>query len=78
MEVDLYGGGYDARGALLPGLPLVLVGRGPDFAWTVTSSQADNIDVFAETLCGDDDRHYLHDGACREMTTLDAGTLRSS
>jgi acyl-homoserine lactone acylase PvdQ len=76
MEVDLYGGGYDARGALLPGLPLVLVGRGPDFAWTVTSSQADNIDVFAETLCGDD-RHYLHDGACREMTTLDAGTLRS-
>ena len=31
MEVDLYGGGYDARGALLPGLPLVLVGRGPGF-----------------------------------------------
>ncbi len=24
-----------------------------------------------------DDRHYLHRGACREMTTLDAGTLRS-
>ena len=78
MEVDLHGGGYDVRGALLPGLPLVLVGRGPDFAWTVTSSQADNIDVFAETLCGGDDRHYLHRGVCREMTTLDAGTLRSS
>ncbi len=77
MEVDLHGGGYDVRGALLPGLPLVLVGRGPDFAWTVTSSQADNIDVFAETLCGGDDRHYLHRGVCREMTTLDAGTLRS-
>jgi acyl-homoserine lactone acylase PvdQ len=78
MEVDLHGGGYDVRGALLPGLPLVLVGRGPDFAWTVTSSQADNIDVFAETLCGGDDRHYLHRGVCREMTTLDAGTLRSA
>ena len=77
MEVDLYGGGYDVRGALLPGLPLVLVGRGPDFAWTVTSSQGDNIDVFAETLCGEDDRHYLHRGVCRQMTTLDAGTLRS-
>ena len=62
MEVDLHGGGYDVRGALLPGLPLVLVGRGPDFAWTVTSSQADNIDVFAETLCGGDDRHYLYRG----------------
>ena len=51
MEVDLHGGGYDVRGALLPGLPLVLIGRGPDFAWTVTSSQGDNIDTFAETLC---------------------------
>jgi acyl-homoserine lactone acylase PvdQ len=77
MEVDLRGGGYDVRGALLPGLPLVLVGRGPDFAWTVTSSEADNIDVFAETLCGDD-RHYIYKGVCREMTVLDAGVLQAS
>jgi acyl-homoserine lactone acylase PvdQ len=78
MEVDLHGGGYDVRGALLPGLPLVLIGRGPDFAWTVTSSQGDNIDTFAETLCGGDDRHYLYKGTCREMDVLDAGTLRSA
>ena len=77
MEVDLRGGGFDARGALLPGLPFVVIGRGPDYAWTATSSQADNIDVFAESLCGDD-RHYLHQGSCREMTSLDAGTLRST
>ncbi len=75
MEVQLAGGGYNVRGALLPGLPLVLVGRGPDFAWTVTSSQSDNVDAFAETLCGDD-RHYTYKGVCREMTTVDAGTLR--
>jgi acyl-homoserine lactone acylase PvdQ len=78
MEVDLHGGGYDVRGALLPGLPLVLIGRGPDFAWTVTSSQGDNIDTFAETLCGGDDRHYLYKGTCREMDVLDAGALRSA
>ena len=77
MEVDLHGGGFDARGALLPGLPLVLIGRGSDFAWSVTASQGDNIDIFAETLCGDD-LHYLYRGECREMTALDAGTLRSS
>ena len=76
MEVDLSGGGYNVRGALLPGLPLVLVGRGPDFAWTVTSSQSDNVDAFVETLCGDE-RHYSYNGACREMTTIDAGTLRT-
>ena len=45
--------------------------------WTVTSSQGDNIDTFAETLCGGDDRHYLYKGTCREMDVLDAGTLRS-
>jgi len=78
MEVDLYGGGYDVRGAFLPGLPLVLIGRGPDFAWSVTSSQGDNIDTFAETLCGGDDRRYLYRGTCREMDVLDAGTLRSA
>ena len=77
MEVDLHGGGFDARGALLPGLPFVVIGRGPDYAWTATSSQADNIDIFAESLCGDD-RHYLYQGSCREMTSLDAGTLRST
>ena len=77
MEVDLQGGGYDVRGALLPGLPLVLIGRGPDFAWTVTSSTGDNIDTFAETLCGDD-RHYFYKGTCREMDVLDAGALRSA
>jgi acyl-homoserine lactone acylase PvdQ len=78
MEVDLFGGGYDVRGALLPGLPLVLIGRGPDFAWTVTSSQGDNIDTFAETLCDGDDRHYLYKGECRAMSELDAGTLRGA
>ena len=64
-------------GALLPGLPFVVIGRGPDYAWTATSSQADNVDIFAESLCGDD-RHYPHNGSCREMTSLDAGTLRST
>ena len=77
MEVHLAGGGYNVRGALLPGLPLVVVGRGPDFAWTVTSSQSDNVDTFAETLCGDD-LHYTYNGVCREMTTIDAGTLRGA
>jgi acyl-homoserine lactone acylase PvdQ len=77
LEADLHGGGFDARGVLFPGVPFVLIGRGKDFAWSATSSQADNIDVFAETLCGDD-RHYVYKGSCRAMTVFDAGTLSSS
>jgi acyl-homoserine lactone acylase PvdQ len=78
LEADLEGGGFRARGAVFPGVPFVVIGRGPDFAWSATSSQADNIDLFAETLCGGDDLHYLYRGECRAMTMFDAGALRKS
>ena len=77
-EVDLQGGGFAVRGALFPGVPLVVIGRGQDFAWSATSSQADNIDLFAETLCNGDDRHYVFKGQCVAMRRFDAGVLRAT
>jgi len=78
MEADLHGGGLDVRGGALAGIPLILIGRGPDFAWSATSAGSDNIDVFAETLCGGDDRHYVYKGECRAMTRFDAGVIRAA
>jgi len=75
-EMELSGGGFAVRGALFPGVPLVLIGRGPDFAWSATSSQADNLDLFAETLCADD-THYLYRGECEPMSRFFAGTLKA-
>lgn len=75
LEADLHGGGFDARGVIFPGVPFVVIGRGLDFVWSATSSRSDNIDVFAETLCGGDDAHYLFRGECRAMTVFDAGEL---
>jgi acyl-homoserine lactone acylase PvdQ len=75
LEADLHGGGFDTRGVIFPGVPFVVIGRGLDFVWSATSSRADNIDVFAETLCGGDDAHYLFGGECRAMTVFDAGEL---
>ncbi len=75
MEMDLHGGGIDARGAVFPGSgPYVLLGRGQDFAWSATSSGSDVVDHYVEELCGDD-THYVFNGRCREMTTFNAGTL---
>ena len=74
-EMELTGAGFDVRGAVFPGVPLVLIGRGPDFAWSATSSQADNLDLFVETLCGDD-HHYLYRGQCEPMRRFVVGTLR--
>jgi acyl-homoserine lactone acylase PvdQ len=75
-EMELAGAGFAVRGAVFPGVPLVLVGRGPDFAWSSTSSQADNLDLFVETLC-DDDRTYLYRGQCEPMRRFFVGTLRA-
>ena len=78
LELDLHGGGIDARGAAFPGISMyVLLGRGRDYAWSATSANLDIVDTFAETLCGGDDLHYLYRGECRAMTVLDAGTLQN-
>ena len=75
LEMDLHGGGIDARGATAPGFPgYMLIGRGQDFAWSLTSAGNDMIDEFVETLCGSDTR-YRYKGRCRRMGTFDAGTL---
>ena len=75
-EMELAGAGFAVRGAVFPGVPLALIGRGPDFAWSATSSQADNLDLFVETLC-DDDTHYLYRGQCEPMRRFFAGTLKA-
>ena len=77
MEVDLHGGGIDARGVIFPGsAPYVLLGRGKDFAWSATSADSDLVDQYVEELCGDD-THYRYRGRCRAMTTFNAGQLES-
>jgi acyl-homoserine lactone acylase PvdQ len=75
LELDLHGGGIDARGAAFPGVSMyVLIGRGKDYAWSATSASGDIVDEVVEVLCGDDE-HYRHRGACRAMESFDAGTL---
>jgi acyl-homoserine lactone acylase PvdQ len=85
FEAELHGGGIDARGAVAPVMPYVLIGRGKDFAWSLTSAGGDNTDEFLEELCNPDgspaaraSTHYRYKGACRAMTTVDAGTLKGA
>ena len=76
LEMDMHAPGINVRGATSAPFPgYMLIGRGPDFAWTLTSAGADIVDQFVETLCGGDDVHYLFKGQCRPMTTFDAGVL---
>ena len=76
MEMDLHGGGIDARGIASAGAgPYVFIGRGQDFSWSLTSAGSDIVDIYVESLCGNSDQQYLYKGTCKQMTVTDAGVL---
>ncbi len=82
MQGDLHGGGIDARGIIAPIAPYVFIGRGRDFAWSLTSADSENEQQFLEQLCNPDgsrptraSTHYLYKGRCRAMHLFDAGLL---
>jgi acyl-homoserine lactone acylase PvdQ len=71
MELELHGPGIDARGAAFPGVSMyVQLGRGRDYAWSATSAGSDNVDTFAEVLCGGSKYKYTYKGKCRPMEKL--------
>jgi acyl-homoserine lactone acylase PvdQ len=77
LEMDLKGPGIEARGAAMPGGPGdILIGRGQDHAWSLTSAGSDTNDQFVETLCGGSDTKYLYKGKCRTMGRVDAGNVK--
>ena len=51
----------DVSGATFPGLPMIVIGRTPTLAWTVTTSYADTQDL-VRLFLGEDADHYLVDG----------------
>jgi acyl-homoserine lactone acylase PvdQ len=76
LEMDLHGPGINARGAAIPGGPgNILIGRGQDFAWSLTSAGSDTNDIFVETLCGGSTTKYRYKGKCRTMGTVDVGEI---
>jgi acyl-homoserine lactone acylase PvdQ len=75
-EIDMHAPGLDWRGATSAPFPgYMLIGRGPDFATTLTSASGDVVDEYAETLCGHSKTKYVFKGRCRSMPVFDAGTL---
>lgn len=79
FEVDMHAPGIQARGAAMPGGPGdLLIGRGQDYAWSLTSAGTDVIDDYVETLCGGSDTKYVYRGRCRDMGFVNAGVIKGS
>ncbi|MGH3933269.1 MAG: penicillin acylase family protein, partial [Pseudonocardiaceae bacterium] len=74
-EISLSGPGIRARGVAFAGTNFrVQIGRGEGYAFSATSSGADNVDTVIERLCNPsgapvsvDAVHYLRDGQCVPM-----------
>ncbi|MGA7272238.1 MAG: penicillin acylase family protein [Acidimicrobiia bacterium] len=64
-EVGLHGAGFDVTGMTIAGFPLVPIGVGDGYAWTLTSGGSDNSDIYVETLDGVG--HYLFQGGWRDL-----------
>jgi acyl-homoserine lactone acylase PvdQ len=75
MDLDVHAPGIDFRGPAVPGASaLIPLGRGADYAWSLTTGYSDAVDVRAEKLCDPaggeatkDSNGYMFKGECREM-----------
>ncbi|MEO8688202.1 MAG: penicillin acylase family protein [Solirubrobacteraceae bacterium] len=77
LEADVRWPGHQARGVYSPANPgTILIGRGEDFAWSLTSAGSDLIDEYAEILCGGSSTRYRYRGKCRRMGTVNAGSVK--
>ncbi|HAI88519.1 MAG TPA: penicillin amidase, partial [Alcanivorax sp.] len=77
LEMSVHGGDINTRGMTFTGLPYVVIGRGPDFAWSATSGSSDLTDVRVVRLCqpGEAPAHgeggYQVGGQCRPFDVID-------
>jgi acyl-homoserine lactone acylase PvdQ len=75
LEMDVHSPNLDFRGPAVPGASLLVpLGRGIDYAWSLTTGASDNVDTWMEKLCKPgggkpalDSDHYMHDGRCIAM-----------
>jgi acyl-homoserine lactone acylase PvdQ len=85
-QMDLHGPGINSQGIGGPGFAMyTLIGRTPDYAWSLTSADHDIRDVYAEQLCEPDgsaptrsSTHYVYQGACRAFDSFNAGLLNGN
>jgi acyl-homoserine lactone acylase PvdQ len=76
LEMELESPNIHVRGATsAPSPGYMLIGRGPDYAWSLTSAAGDVIDTYAERLCGGSKVKYRFKGKCLTMDKVDAGTI---
>ncbi|MDQ3878982.1 MAG: penicillin acylase family protein, partial [Actinomycetota bacterium] len=90
MDIDVHAPGVDFRGPAVPGTSaLIPLGRGPDYAWTLTTGYSDAVDTRVELLCDpkgkpatERSNGYMFKGNCKKMDsrteTIEVGVTPTS
>jgi penicillin amidase len=69
-EVGLHGGGYDAAGFSIPGLPGIGIGHNARVAWTFTVAYTDVQDFFIEQPDPTDPRRFMFKGVAEPASAI--------
>lgn len=83
QQIHLSAPGIEAQGIAVPGLSMyMLIGRTPDYAWSLTTASHDLRDVYVEVLCNPDGSeptreslNYEFNGECVPFEIVNGGTL---
>lgn len=69
-EIEIHSPNQHARGVAFPGtVGLVLIGKSPTHAWSITYGYTDQVDVFLVPLDPKDETHYLRNGESKPLET---------
>ena len=66
-EMGLHGAGFDVTGMEIAGWPLITIGVGRDYAWSLTSGGSDNSDIFALELNPANPLQYRYRGEWKDL-----------
>jgi penicillin amidase len=66
-EMGLHGAGFEVTGMMIAGWPLIPIGVGRSYAWSLTSGGSDNSDIFALELNPANPGQHRYQGAWRDL-----------
>jgi len=66
-EMGLHGAGFEVTGMEIAGWPLIPVGVGRGYAWSLTSGGSDNSDIFALEMNPQNPAQYRYQGGWRDL-----------
>ncbi len=74
-ELHMVGGGFNAVGVSIPGVPGIVIGHNQHIAWGMTNAMIDDCDFYVERIDSLNPNNYFFEGKWRPMNVYHEGIL---